>query len=326
MTPPLTTSIVIDIVFIPIYAVLAGITVYNFIRLRSVKFSFGNLVAFALARFVGNICSVAAWANSYQDKELFTWSCILSIIGYGILFSSVLCLYNSTSNHNPHTVVARLGKAVHGVTTIASALLIIGILNSHELVAAGPPAEASAELSPIAEAGTALYIVVTAVLAVLVLLAKLRRPYACSPEEAPEQPWAAPLALNTSLLALPFLAVRLGYTCYTMFGSHLLDANVWARLVCAGIIEVILVVIFNVAGFRLGRHFPAMRASSSSSNKNKESEYHVAGNGSMVEQQSQYYGAGGYVQTRQTPSPDFSESQSVQSAWVEKHRLSDVGY
>ncbi|KAK0536599.1 hypothetical protein OC834_001121 [Tilletia horrida] len=317
MTPPLTTSIVIDIVFIPIYAVLAGITIYNFIRLRSVKFSFGTLLGFTLVRLVGNICSVAAWADSYQNQDLFKWGSILSIIGYSFLLSSVLSLHDSAKASHQHPLLDRLGKIVHLVNTLATVLLIIGITHTDGLFTLPPNPDT--KLNGLADVGTVLYIVITAVLAGLVLLSKLAHSSSAEADGgAAGKPWA-PLLLSASLLALPLLLVRLGYTCYTMFGSHLLDANVWARLVCSGIVEIALVVIFNVAGFRLGKFFPAMRASSSSSNNNKESEYHVAGSGGMVEQQSQYYGTGGYVQTRQAPSPDVLESQSARTAWSDKH-------
>ncbi|KAK0527053.1 hypothetical protein OC842_005000, partial [Tilletia horrida] len=194
MAPPLTTSIIIEIVLIPIFAVLAGVTIYNFIRLRSVKLSFG-------------------FCSPLRLTDLLTWACILTLLSYALLFSSVLCLYNSTRTH--HTVFAREDKGVHGVTTIASVLVIIGVLNSRELFVVPADADSSAELSKIAHIGTVLYIVITAVLAVLILLAKLGHSYVFSIDEvADEEEWReqqawTPLALNMTVLAFPLLVARL---------------------------------------------------------------------------------------------------------------------
>ncbi|KAK0561155.1 hypothetical protein OC844_003363 [Tilletia horrida] len=304
MAPPLTTSIIIEIVLIPIFAVLAGVTIYNFIRLRSVKLSFGFCSPLRLVtRSVGNICTVVAWFDSYEQTDLLTRACILTILSYALLFSSVLCLYNSTRTH--HTVFARVGKGLHGVTTIASVLVIIGVLNSRELFVVPADADSSAELSKIAHIGTVLYIVITAVLAVLILLAKLGHSYVFSIDErADEEEWReqqawTPLALNTTVLALPLLVARLVYTCCLIFGSDntlllLSSSDVWpARLVGAGIVEVGLLVILNGAGFRLAKYLRASCSSSSSSfsksSSKREIEYGVvevgrSGSG-VVEQQ-----------------------------------------
>ncbi|KAE8209918.1 hypothetical protein CF327_g6145 [Tilletia walkeri] len=253
MTPPITTAIIVEIVFIPIYAILALITVYNFLRLRTVKISFGSLLAFALVRLAGNILAVAAWLDNYKNTNLNSWGTILSIIGYSFVFSAALAMYNGAAESAQNDLTAKISKAIHLVNTIGTVLLIIGISKSSDIFKLPPPKDA--KLSGLCDVGAVLYIAITVVLAGLAVISKMAR------SQSNTQAWA-PLMLNSALIALPFLAIRLGWTCYIMFGSHVVNANVWARLICAGIIEVILLVIFNVTGFKLARHFPAMLASS----------------------------------------------------------------
>ncbi|CAD6892070.1 unnamed protein product [Tilletia controversa] len=253
MTPPITTAIIIDIVFIPIYAILAPITLYNFLRLRTVKISFGTLLAFAIVRLAGNILSVAAWVDSYKTASLLTWGTTLSIIGYSFVFSAGLAMYNGSAETTQNALTAKISKIIHLVNTVGTVLLIIGITKSNDVFTMPPPADAS--LSKLCDVGTVLYIIITVVLAGLALMSKMSMNGASAPA------WA-PLMLNASLIALPFLAIRLGWTCYSMFGSHIVNANVWARLICAGIVEVVLLVIFNLTGFKLAKHFPAMLSTS----------------------------------------------------------------
>ncbi|KAK0551193.1 hypothetical protein OC845_002312 [Tilletia horrida] len=252
MTPPLTTSVVIDIVFIPIYLILAAITVWNFIRLRSVKFSFATTLIFAFVRLIGNILMVAAWKDNYHDHSLLQWGEILSIIGYGFLFSSTLAMYNGATELGKTAAMQRAGKLIHLLNTAATILIILGITNSN-VFQTPPPADPS--LDSKTHIGAALLVAETVGLAGLIFMAKIAG-------TANQNPWHR-IMLNISMIALPFLAIKLGYTCYVLFGNHLINVNVWVRLIFASIDEIILVIIFNTAGLMLAKHFHEMVLTSS---------------------------------------------------------------
>lgn len=95
-----STAEIINIAFIPIYALLLVACLFSFFKHgKGKKTAFGLLFIFPLIRLVGNIILVVADQTSKKAdpnpdtlKSLFTAGYILQLAGYGLLFSSALAL------------------------------------------------------------------------------------------------------------------------------------------------------------------------------------------------------------------------------------------
>lgn len=81
-------SIVIDIVFIPVYALLSIGSVVNACKHRR-SGGFIQLLLFALFRFVGTILLVYAYYSKTTDKNVYIAGGLFTGLGYSFLLVSI---------------------------------------------------------------------------------------------------------------------------------------------------------------------------------------------------------------------------------------------
>ncbi|UZJ53790.1 hypothetical protein CBS101457_003110 [Exobasidium rhododendri] len=245
MTWPAT--VLVDAVFIPIYAILLLMSLFNVIRHghgRAAGYIF--LVIFSLVRLAGNIMLVVAYNQKYDNFYVIEWGFILQSLGYTFFLSATLAFYQRAKNPtSADGVKEKLFKSPARLLGLASivglVLLITGYTASPGIFPNSSGAtDPNATLDIKAKIGDCIFCAITIIIALLTVTS-IRNP----PSNVSRT------IFLFILLALPFMAVRIGYVTYQSFPKDPLDRTLWSKIVFDYITEVIVVLTYFILGFAM---------------------------------------------------------------------------
>ncbi|UZJ55602.1 hypothetical protein CBS101457_004922 [Exobasidium rhododendri] len=247
------STVITDAVFIPIYIILLGLSLFNVFRHGHGKASgFVFLAIFCVSRMIGNILLVDAYDNNYKSLEVVKWGYILQGLGYSFFISATAAFY--TRARDPDSTITQdianlrkgirgmtVAKAIHLVNIIALILLVTGYTDSDGIFpTSGSAASTKTTLNIKAKIGYVIYVVLTVVLAGLVIALARQEP---SRETK--------FIIIACLAALPFMMSRSVYVTYQGFSQHPFQRTLWVKIVFEYIPEVFVIVIYSVLGFKL---------------------------------------------------------------------------
>lgn len=203
------------------------------------------LVTFCLARIIGSAMELATISQP-TNISLYEGYSILQNIGLSpLMLCAIALLSRLLENINKNFRTALNTSMLKGIETIMTVALILGIVGG--IKAADAYQNTKVYLpSTLNKAGTALFIVSYLLLVLCTILVSFHTSHADSGEKR------LMLAVGASL---PFLAVRLVYSCLSTFAHsktfNMLTGNVTVLLCLALIEELCVVVIFMGVGATL---------------------------------------------------------------------------
>lgn len=257
----LSSAEIIDIVFIPVYALTLALTLHGLVKhSRGKRFAYVSLLILSVVRLVSNIILVVGYEtgkkahpNENTVQSLFIAGFILQSIGYSFLYASALAFvvslsipYTKTSLNDPTQNRAILydkkqeakeekkfspSRLLHVLNTVATICLIVGMTQSTDAFSTTSTDRA---ISSPANVGAIIYCVGTGLLGLLVIY-HLFITGSVTP--------SARVILQFVAVALIFMLVRAIYTTFRVSSSDFLNYNTWAHLVCQYIVEVIAIFI-----------------------------------------------------------------------------------
>ncbi|KAF5681056.1 hypothetical protein FHETE_87 [Fusarium heterosporum] len=229
---------------------IAEIIVYTFLLLGAIflctthgfsrNAGWFNIIILSLARLIGSSMLLAT-INDPSNTNLYTGWITLNGIGLGPLILILLGLlgrcYDSIQRQGGMTIPALYQRAVHLMMLAAVILLSVGGANSnYTLDGASPTIKYSTE----SKVGAVLMVVVLVLVIGQFILALLNQSYIIDGERR------LLIAVGASL---PFVVVRLAYTCFLILGGH--KQEVWLYLGAGVIMEMVVVIICEAVGFTL---------------------------------------------------------------------------
>lgn len=256
----LSSAEIIDIVFIPVYALTLALTLHGLVKhSRGKRFAYVSLLILSVVRLVSNIILVVGYEtgrkahpNENTVQSLFIAGFILQSIGYSFLYASALAFVVSwsmcteTSLNDPTQNRAILydkkqetkeekkfspSRLLHVLNTVATICLIVGMSQSTDAFSTTSTDRA---ISSPANVGAIIYCVGTGLLGLLVIY-HLFIMGSVTP--------SARVILQFVAVALIFMLVRAIYTTFRVSSSDFLNYNTWAHLVCQYLVEVIAIFI-----------------------------------------------------------------------------------
>ncbi|KAF4994025.1 hypothetical protein FGRMN_6059 [Fusarium graminum] len=229
---------------------IAEIVVYTFLLLGAIflctahgfsrNAGWFNIIILSLARLIGSSMLLAT-INDPGNTNLYIGWITLNGIGLGPLILILLGLlgrcYDSIRHQGGMTIPALYQRAVHLMMLAAVILLSVGGANSnYTLDGASPIIKYSTE----SKIGAVLMVIVLVLVIGQFILALLNQSYIMDGERR------LLIAVGASL---PFVVVRLAYTCFLILGGH--KQEVWLYLGAGVIMEMVVVIICEAVGFTL---------------------------------------------------------------------------
>ncbi|KAF7562676.1 hypothetical protein G7046_g1436 [Stylonectria norvegica] len=249
MTRSLTTYDEISIAEIVIYSIFLVAGVFLCIKhgiRRSAGFRF--IVILSLARLIGSAMELAT-INDPTNKSLLIGWLTTNGVGLGPLILILLGLLSrlfDSINRQRLVVKDIFQRAVHILMLVALILLIVGGTSSTYTIVNGKP---KITYNSESKAGAALMIVVMLVVYYETFLAIKNKSYVEQGENR---------IIIAVLASLPFVTVRLAYTCVIIFANK--SQNKWLYLGAGVIMEMFVILICCVVGFSLDKARPVSDA------------------------------------------------------------------
>ncbi|KAL2680893.1 hypothetical protein Neosp_008496 [[Neocosmospora] mangrovei] len=232
---------------------IAEIAVYAFIFIGALilckTHGFGRnagwfyLVILSLARLIGSSLLLAT-VNDPSNESLYIGWLTLNGIGLGPLILTLLGLLSrsfDSMNRKGHVVVKPIHqRAIQLLMLVAIILLAVGGSNSnYTLNDAGAP---KIQYSTESKVGVVLMIVVLVLLVLQTVLVFRNQGYISQGEHR---------LLIAITASLPFVIVRLAYTCLLILGGH--KQTVWTYLGAGVIMEIMVAIICEAVGLTLDK-------------------------------------------------------------------------
>lgn len=197
-------------------------------------------------RLAGNVLLVVAYKENYDDSTVIEWGYILQNLGYTFFLSATLSFYQRAKDPTPIGSPSAPTKKLRSpagalglLSTVGLVLLIIGYTDSTGLFpSSSGPADPNATLDVKARIGDIIFCVVTLAIALLTVTSI-----------GNSQTMESKRIFQFIILALPFMAIRVGYVTYESFTKHPLQRTLWAKIVFEYVMEIIVVIIYFVLGF-----------------------------------------------------------------------------
>ncbi|KAG9253849.1 uncharacterized protein F5Z01DRAFT_132137 [Emericellopsis atlantica] len=247
MSRSLDTYDHISIAEIVIYAFFLVVGVYLCFK-HGVRRTTGwvYLVIFAIARILGSALRLATTSNP-SDVGLYVGWQVLNGVALGPLILLLLGMlgrcYDSI-NRQGHVVVKPLyQRIIRLMMLVAIILTIVGGTQSDMTMQGGHVHVAYTTLS---KAGTALMIPVFVMVILVAIIALFNQGYISQGEHR---------ILFAVFASVPFVAVRLAYSCVLVLGGH--QGSAWLFLGASVIMEMMAVLICEAVGVTLAKVPPA---------------------------------------------------------------------
>ncbi|RSM17934.1 hypothetical protein CDV31_003183 [Fusarium ambrosium] len=200
------------------------------------------LVILSLARLIGSSLLLAS-VNDPNNTSLYIGWLTLNGIGLGPLILTLLGLLSrsfDSMNRKGHVIVKPIHqRAIQLLMLVAIILLAVGGSNSNYTLNAGAP---KIQYSTESKVGVILMIVVMVLLVLQTVLAFRNQGYISQGEHR---------LLIAITASLPFVIVRLAYTCLLILGGH--KQTVWTYLGAGVIMEIMVAIICEAVGFTLDK-------------------------------------------------------------------------
>lgn len=208
------------------------------------------LIVFSLARVLGGSTQLAT-INDPKNIGLLTATSILTNIGFSPLTLATLGLLsrlvesiNKTQKNMHFSFSTKHLKTIEFLMTIALILGIVGGVNAGNAASKSPTGAAPTQT--LSKVATAIFIVCYIATVLSTIITSLSISHA---EEGEKR-----LLLAISL-SLPFLAIRLIYSCIATFTTNkhfsLLTGSAWILLFVALLPELVVVVFYETTGLTL---------------------------------------------------------------------------
>lgn len=231
---------------------IAEVAIYAFILIGALilckNHGFGRnagwfyLVILSLARLIGSSLLLAT-VNDPSNKSLYVGWLTLNGIGLGPLILTLLGLLSrcfDSMNRKGHVVVKPIyQRLIQMLMMVAIVLLAVGGSTSTYTLTAGAP---RIQYSTESKVGIILMIAVTVLLVFQTVLAFLNQGYISQGEHR---------LLIAITVSLPFVIVRLAYTCLIILSGH--KQTVWMYLGAGIIMEIMVAIICEAVGFTLDK-------------------------------------------------------------------------
>ncbi|KAF4978815.1 hypothetical protein FZEAL_4859 [Fusarium zealandicum] len=200
------------------------------------------LIILSLARLIGSAFLLAA-VNDPSNKSLYIGWLTLNGVGLGPLILTLLGLLSrcfDSMSRQGHVVVKPIYQRIIQVSMLMAMILLAigGSKSSYNLKEGAPKIQYSTE----SKVGIAFMIVVLVLLVGQTLLALRNQGYISQGERR---------LLIAIVASLPFVVVRLVYTCVLILGGH--KQTVWMYLGAGIIMEMMVAFICEVVGFTLDK-------------------------------------------------------------------------
>lgn len=206
------------------------------------------IIILSLARLIGSSMLLAT-INDPDNTNLYIGWIVLNGLGLGPLILIMLGLldrlFNTIKSQGGAGINVLYQRAVHLLMLVAVILISVGGASSnYTLDGASPTIKYSTE----SKVGISLMIVVLVLVIGQFLFALRNQSYIVDGERR------ILIAVGASL---PFVIVRLAYTCTLILGGHKQD--VWIYLGAGVIMEIVVVIICEAIGFTLNKvHKPVV--------------------------------------------------------------------
>ncbi|CAF3522913.1 hypothetical protein SNK03_011500 [Fusarium graminearum] len=206
------------------------------------------IIILSLARLIGSSMLLAT-INDPDNTNLYIGWIVLNGLGLGPLILIMLGLldrlFNTIKSQGGAGINVLYQRAVHLLMLVAVILISVGGASSnYTLDGASPTIKYSTE----SKVGVSLMIVVLVLVIGQFLFALRNQSYIVDGERR------ILIAVGASL---PFVIVRLAYTCTLILGGHKQD--VWIYLGAGVIMEIVVVIICEAIGFTLNKvHKPVV--------------------------------------------------------------------
>ncbi|KAM0303678.1 hypothetical protein HYE67_003758 [Fusarium culmorum] len=206
------------------------------------------IIILSLARLIGSSMLLAT-INDPDNTNLYIGWIVLNGLGLGPLILIMLGLldrlFNTIKSQGGAGINVLYQRAVHLLMLVAVILISVGGASSnYTLDGASPTIKYSTE----SKVGLSLMIVVLVLVIGQFLFALRNQSYIVDGERR------ILIAVGASL---PFVIVRLAYTCTLILGGHKQD--VWIYLGAGVIMEIVVVIICEAIGFTLNKvHKPVV--------------------------------------------------------------------
>ncbi|CZS99354.1 hypothetical protein WAI453_008207 [Rhynchosporium graminicola] len=227
------------------------------------------LVIFCLARIIGSAMQLAIISKP-TSTSLYTGYAILNNVGLSPLMFAAMGLLDRLLDtiHETHNTRIHPGitKIVHLIILIGLILGIVGGINASNAYTKALNAGAVGAYRPgsLSKAGSALFILSYAAVASLTIVISFYTPHAQSGEKR---------LLYAVAVALPFLLIRLIYSCISTFSHdkrfNLLTGDETVLLFMAYLMEICVVIAFEITGLTLRKvvvKYPVATRQTNSSN------------------------------------------------------------
>lgn len=236
---------------------IAEIAIYPFFLIGGIYLSLKHgftkssgwrfLIILSLARLIGASLLLAT-INNPNNQSLYVGYLVLNGVGFGPLVLMVLGLINrlfdSVNRQGSVVVKPRYLHAVSLLMLIAMILLVYGGTQANYSTVDGNP---KIQYTTESQVGAGLMIAVVALLLVEVVLVSRNHKYISAGERR---------ILIAVVASLPFIIVRLAYTCDLILGQK--SQDVWFYLGGGVIMEIFVCLICQVTGLTLAKVPPPM--------------------------------------------------------------------
>lgn len=237
---------------------IAEIIVYTFFLaggiFLSIKHGFKKssgwrfLIILALARLIGSSLLLAT-INNPNNESLYVGYLTLNGVGFGPLILMLLGLLSrlfDSINRQRNTLVEPLYlRLISIMMLVAMVLLIYGGTQADYSTVNGVP---KIEYVTASKVGAGLMIGVLVLLIIETALLTRNRGYICQGERR---------ILLAVVLSIPFVLVRLVYTCILILGDK--SQDVWLYFGAGVLMEMIVVLICQIVGFTLEKVPPVTK-------------------------------------------------------------------
>ncbi|GJN66594.1 transmembrane protein [Purpureocillium lilacinum] len=235
---------------------IASLAIYSFFLIGAVylciKHGFKRssgwrfLIILALARIIGDALRLATISDPTNESLYIGWM-TLNGLGLGPLILVLLGLLDrvfDSINRQGHVVVKPMYQRILNLLMLVGIILLIvgGTQSDFHVGADGQP---KIDYSAASKAGTGIFVAATALLCLETLLAFQNQGYVSEGEHR--------IILGV-VASLPFVIVRLAYSCLLVFGGK--TSTVWLYLGLLVIMEMVVVLICEVLGFTLDKAPP----------------------------------------------------------------------
>ncbi|TWU72617.1 hypothetical protein ED733_003982 [Metarhizium rileyi] len=239
----LDTYDVISVVGIPIYVVFLVCAVF-----LSIKHGFAQssgwryLIVLALARIVGFSFRLAIMSDP-SDTSLWIGWMVLNSLGLGPLILVLLGLlsrvFESITRQDHVVLTATHRRLIQLLVVVAIVVTVIGGTQSDFVVRNGA---IEVDYATACDVGVGLMIAVVVLLCLETLVAFRNQCYVAKDEHR---------ILLGVVVSLPFVIVRLLYSCVSVFAG--VNTNVWVYLGMGVLMEMIVVFMLEALGFTLDK-------------------------------------------------------------------------